>query len=70
VTRKLIEQGRIPRDEDIVLCVTGNGLKTQDAVTDLLQRPQIIRPALEEFESIYEADQAGVEKSEPVLVGA
>src|SRR4051794_7069734 len=46
VTKKLIEQGRIPRDEDIVLCVTGNGLKTQDAVTDFLAKPQIIRPAL------------------------
>jgi threonine synthase len=72
VTKKLIEQGRIPRDEDIVICVTGNGLKTQDAVTDLLQRPKIIRPALEEFEPIYEADQlevADAEKGEPVLVG-
>ena len=35
VTRKLIEQGRIPRDEEIVLCITGNGLKTQDAVRRL-----------------------------------
>ena len=61
VTRKLIEQGRIPRDdEDIVICVTGNGLKTQDAVTDLLlERPQIIRPSLEDFEPIYDADQGG-----------
>src|SRR5204863_8733495 len=37
VTQKLIAQGRIPRDEDIVICVTGNGLKTQDAVTELLE---------------------------------
>src|SRR5207245_5827114 len=29
VARKLIEQGRIPRDEEIVLCITGNGLKTR-----------------------------------------
>ena len=35
VARKLIEQGRIPRDEEIVLCITGNGLKTQDAVAGL-----------------------------------
>ncbi len=69
VTRKLIEQGRISRDEDIVICVTGNGLKTQDAVTDLLERPQIIRPVLEDFEPIYDADQAEIEKAEPILVG-
>src|SRR5574337_1356976 len=26
--KRLIEQGRIPRDESVVLCITGNGLKT------------------------------------------
>src|SRR5207302_2793702 len=25
VTRKLLEQGRLPRDEEIVVCITGNG---------------------------------------------
>jgi threonine synthase len=49
VTRKLIEQGRIPRDEEVVLCVTGNGLKTQDAVAERLERLVVIRPTLEEF---------------------
>src|SRR5579884_4162961 len=44
VTRKLIEQGRIPRDEEIVLCITGNGLKTQDAVADRLGKPVVISP--------------------------
>ena len=32
VAQKLIEQGRIDRDESIVVCITGNGLKTQEAV--------------------------------------
>jgi threonine synthase len=52
VARKLIEQGRIPRDDEVVLCITGNGLKTQDAVADYLPRPAIIGPALEEFEAL------------------
>ena len=39
VARKLIEQGRIPRDEEIVLCITGNGLKTQDAVFEAIEAP-------------------------------
>jgi threonine synthase len=60
VARKLIEQGRIPRDEEIVLCVTGNGLKTQDAVADRLERPAVIAPSLEEFVPLVE--------SAPVLV--
>jgi threonine synthase len=60
VARKLIEQGRIPRDEEIVLCVTGNGLKTQDCVAEAVDRPAVIRPSLEAFDAIH----AG----EPVLV--
>jgi threonine synthase len=62
VARKLIEQGRIPRDEEIVLCITGNGLKTQDAVSEYLEKPVVIKPSLEEFEPIVE----GVK--EPILV--
>lgn len=53
VARKLIEQGKLPRDEEIVLCVTGNGLKTQDAVFEAVEQPEVIRPSLEAFESIY-----------------
>ena len=67
VAKKLIEQGRIPRDEDIVICITGNGLKTQDAVTDLLEKPVVIRPALEEFEPIYDTGK-NESAVEPALV--
>jgi threonine synthase len=52
VARKLIEQGRIPRDEEVVLCITGNGLKTQDVVTPRLEKPIIIDPSLEEFDAL------------------
>ncbi len=52
VTKKLIEQGRIPRDEEIVICITGNGLKTQDAIAGVLQAVPVIRPILEEFEPL------------------
>ncbi|MBX9623343.1 MAG: threonine synthase [Gemmataceae bacterium] len=52
VARKLIEAGRLPRDEEIVLCVTGNGLKTQDAVFEAVERPAVIKPSLAEFESL------------------
>ncbi len=54
VARKLIEQRRIPRDEEIVLCITGNGLKTQEAVADCLERPAVIKPSLEAFEALVE----------------
>lgn len=47
VAKKLIEQGKLPRDEEIVLCITGNGLKTQDAVSESLPEPAVIRPSLD-----------------------
>jgi threonine synthase len=62
VTRKLIEQGRIPRDEEIVICVTGNGLKTQDAVAECLAEPAVIGPSLKEFEPLLDGAR------EPALV--
>jgi threonine synthase len=57
VARKLIEQGRIGREDEIVLCITGNGLKTQDAVTDQLETPREIGPSLEEFEPFVGAER-------------
>ena len=53
VTRKLIEAGRIPRDEEIVICITGNGLKTQDCVAGAIDWPATIQPSLKEFDSVY-----------------
>ena len=48
--KKLIEQKRIPRDEPIVICITGHGLKTQEAVLDHIGKPLKIRPTLDSFE--------------------
>jgi threonine synthase len=64
VARRLIEQGRIPRDAEIVLCITGNGLKTQDAVVPYLEKHAVIKPSLEEFDALLEGQGA----REPVLV--
>jgi threonine synthase len=61
VAKKLIEQGRVPRDEEIVICVTGNGLKTQDAIADVVEQPAVIKPSLEAFDAVAEV-------GEPALV--
>lgn len=52
--QKLIESGRIPRHESIVLCVTGHGLKTQEAVVDKVGSAKLIRPTMKEFELLLE----------------
>lgn len=58
VAQKLIAQGKINRKGSTVLCITGNGLKTQEAVADHLAKPVVIRPTLEEFEALVGAPAA------------
>lgn len=50
VAKKLIENGRIPKDESIVLCITGNGLKTQEAIYGKVGTPIEIAPNIKSFE--------------------
>jgi len=49
-TRKLVEAGIIPRHESVVICITGNGLKTPDALADRLAPQLTIRPSLSLFD--------------------
>ena len=57
--KKLIETGKIPRDEEAVLCITGHGLKTQEAIAGKCGEPRLIKPSLREFEEkVYAVDQA------------
>jgi threonine synthase len=51
VTKKLAERGGIDPDELVVIYVTGNGLKTQEAVADKVAAPLHIQPTLESFEA-------------------
>ncbi|MDB4642009.1 threonine synthase [Verrucomicrobia bacterium] len=52
VAKKLIANGQIPKDDSAVLCITGNGLKTLDAVAAHVGRAKEIRPSLREFEAL------------------
>ncbi|MGC9259849.1 MAG: threonine synthase [Phycisphaerae bacterium] len=57
-TIKLINSGRIPRDESICVCITGNGLKTVEVVVDQLEPPTSIPPKLDAFDALMAAYQA------------
>jgi len=57
VARKLIASGKIPRDDSAVLCITGNGLKTLDAVDGYVGKPREIKPSLREFEALLASEQ-------------
>jgi threonine synthase len=54
--RKLIESGKIPADESAVLCITGHGLKTQEAIIGKCGEARQIRPSLREFEELIAGD--------------
>lgn len=56
VAKKLIASGRIPSDESAVLCITGHGLKTLDAVVGHAGRAAEIKPSLREFEALTAHD--------------
>jgi threonine synthase len=53
VTKKLIEQGRIPRDESIVISITGNGYKTLEAVAASVEQPYTINATLGNFDELF-----------------
>lgn len=53
--KKLVQSGKIHPDELTVAYVTGNGLKTQEAVVNQVVRPLHIAPTLEAFEAALAA---------------
>lgn len=63
VARKLIEQERIPRDESIVLCITGNGLKTQEVLLGKCGAPIVIDAKMADFVSLYTEIEKSAKRS-------
>ena len=55
VAQKLIREGRIHPDETTVVCITGNGLKTTDAIVAEFPVTEAIAPRLEAFEAYLES---------------
>ncbi|MCS7137247.1 MAG: threonine synthase [Deltaproteobacteria bacterium] len=53
VTKKLKEKGIIGAEDSVVIAITGNGLKTQEAIKNSMREPTIIEPNLKDFERIY-----------------
>ena len=62
VTLKLLAQGRIPKDESIVVSITGNGLKTLETVQNDLTPPPVIEAKLSEFDKLLETQKKTVTK--------
>src|SRR5712672_1326653 len=60
VAKKLIACGKIPANSSAVLCITGNGLKTLDALNGHLGNLREIRPSLREFEALLTDEETAL----------
>jgi threonine synthase len=59
VLRKLVKQGVIKKTDVTVAYITGNGLKTQEAVVDAVGRPVRIQPSLVSFQRTFKMGKHG-----------
>jgi len=51
----LAQRGELRPDDEVVLCITGNGLKTTEAVRDVLPEAPVIAPKVREVAALVEA---------------
>jgi len=52
VLQKLVENGKIDRDANIVCYVTGNGLKSTEAIASMLPKPSTVKPDVQMVSTI------------------
>ena len=52
--RRLVSTGHLTPDTELVLCITGNGLKTTEPVADALPATPVIAPKLRELAALVE----------------
>ena len=50
--RALAQQGKLSADDEVVLCITGNGLKTTDAIAGSINVAEPIAPKLSEVSAL------------------
>ncbi len=48
-TKRLVNSGKLDADSSVVLCITGNGLKTKEAIAGEFREISHIEPTLDEF---------------------
>ena len=57
VAKRLAEEGRFKPDDVVVLAITGNGLKTQEAVANEMGRPTFIQANLASLDTALKAER-------------
>lgn len=52
VLKKMIEQGKIDANDKVVCYVTGNGLKATEAIMEVLEKPNTMKPNIGEISAV------------------
>ena len=55
---RLIKSGQLKREGTTVLCITGNGMKTKEALDGQVDNPSRIKPNMKSFEEALSVIQA------------
>lgn len=50
--KKLVEDGKIEKNESVICYVTGNGLKATEAIIDAIPKPKIVKPDIRELSAV------------------
>ena len=69
VTARLYAHGRIRPDELTVTCITGNGLKTTDALAGRFEVEAAIKPRMADFEAFVAAHEGSKVEALELLLG-
>ena len=52
VLQKMVEQGKIDKNDSVVCYVTGNGLKATESIMEVLQKPEIMKADIGEISAV------------------
>ena len=50
--KKLVEDGKIEKNESVICYVTGNGLKATEAIMDAIPKPKIVKPDIRQVSAV------------------
>jgi len=52
VVKKMVEDGKIDKDEIVVCYVTGNGLKATESIMEVLSKPEVMQPDVAKISAV------------------
>ena len=52
VLKKLIDDGKIDKNESVICYVTGNGLKTTEAIMEVLPKPEVMKADVSKISAV------------------